>query len=70
MAVVKKLPATETGAGVTYITKSGKEYRISQNPTTAKHTLWAVLPEGYEKITTAASPLPLYEKIESLEKQR
>lgn len=68
MACVKNLPATETGAGVTYITKSGKEYRISQNPTAARHTLWSVLPEGYEKIATAASPLPLYDKIEALEK--
>lgn len=68
MALVKKIPTTETGAGVTYITKNGKTYRISQNLTTARHTLWKVLPDGYEKIMTAASPIPLYEKAEALEK--
>lgn len=61
--VIKKLPVSECGIGVLCKTKSGKLYKISQNPDKKKHTLWRIVDEGYEKIATADSPYDLYEKI-------
>lgn len=64
MAVVKSLPAEDTGAGVTCVTASGENFRISQNPTKGIFTLWKIRPTGYEKIATANSPIKLYAKID------
>ena len=64
MALVKSLPASESGPGVLYRTKSGDEYIISQNPANGKFTLWRDHgKDGYEKLTTGTSPLDLYPKI-------
>lgn len=61
--IVKKLPASESGAGVRCRTRSGKEYLISQCPEKRKHTLWKVLDGGLEKLSTADSPMDLYKLI-------
>lgn len=62
--IVKKIPATDCGTGVTCTTKSGKQYRISQNIERRKFTLWAVVDGGYEKIVTSDSPIELYAMID------
>lgn len=62
--IVKKLPATEYGAGVHCITRSGKEYQISQCPEKNRHTLWKIVDGGYKKISTADSPHDLYALID------
>lgn len=58
--IVKKIPATETGHGVICRTRSGKEYRITQNPEKKRHTLWRVVDGGYEKLGSSDSPNNLY----------
>lgn len=66
MAVVKKIPATETGRGVLCKTRSGQEYKVTQNPLAQpdkRHTLWKVVSGGFEKICSAGSPYDLYPKI-------
>ena len=62
MSVVKKLPKTETGHGVQYTTESGNVYVISNDPIKRKFTLWLKSENGYEKISTANSPIDLYKK--------
>ena len=61
---VKKIPTSENGTGVLCRTKSGKEYRISQNTEKCKHTLWRKVDEGFEKMATAESPYDLYPMID------
>jgi hypothetical protein len=61
---VKKLPASEHGYGVLCIAKDGAKYQISQNPDKKTHTLWKIIPGGYEKVANADSPYPLYEMID------
>ena len=51
---VKKLPSSENGRGVRYISKVKQEYCISQNLEKKKFTLWKVTKCGYEKIATCA----------------
>lgn len=63
MAIIKKIPPSETGPSLCCKTCSGAEYIITQNPTSAKFTLWAVEDAGYEKIATASSPVVLDGKI-------
>ena len=60
---MKKLPSSESGAQVRCTTKSGKQYIISQSPSTGKFTLWVIENGEYEKLATAKTPLPLYDKI-------
>lgn len=60
--VVKSIPNTETGAGVTCISSEG-EYLITQNPLKAQFTLWKCAEDGYEKIKSSDSPLDLYELV-------
>lgn len=61
--LIKKLPASESGAGVLCNTVGGSQYRITQNPDKKKHTLWKIYPDGLEKIKTADSPYDLYDLI-------
>ena len=62
--VVKKIPASDCGTGVLCKTRSGKEYRIYQNPEKHKHTLWRIVDSGFEKIATADSPYDLYPLVD------
>ena len=58
----KNLPASENGPGVLC---NGKfVYIISQDLKKNKFTLWIQTEDGYEKITTADSPIKLYDKVE------
>lgn len=59
--VVKKIPASENGVGVSC--KCGL-YQITQNPEKKKHTLWKTVEGGFEKIKTADTPYDLYNLIE------
>lgn len=63
MATTKTLPKTEDGHGVLYRTPNA-EYIISQNTVKQQFTLWKIVEDGYEKISTANSPTKLYEKLE------
>ena len=60
MAVVKKLPSSETGHGVLCHATDGTDYYISQNEANHKHTLWHIVAGGYEKISVGNSPYDLY----------
>ena len=60
--IVKSIPSSETGSRVTCITESGSQYIISNNPIKGRFTLWKVIPNGYEKISTSDSPL-IFDKI-------
>lgn len=62
--MIKKIPISENGMGVLCKTKSGKEYRISQNIERRKHILWRKVDDGFEKIATAESPYDLYPMID------
>ncbi len=64
MALVKSIPAADTGAGVTCVSATGENFRISQNLVKMEFTLWKVHPNGYEKIATANTPLKLYDRID------
>lgn len=57
--IVKSIPASDNGAGVLCITKSGQKYQISQNVEKMKFTLWKVMNKGFVKIKTASSPVDL-----------
>ena len=61
--VIKQIPKSETGQGVTCKTKSGKVYLISQG-SEKKHTLWKEVTGGYEKIASSISPYDLYDQID------
>lgn len=60
---IKKLPAADAGPQLQCLTRAGERYLVTENPTTRKFTLWKVVPEGYDKISTADSPVPLNSKI-------
>lgn len=60
---MKKLPASESGTRVCCLTKGKQQYIVSHAPMTGKFTLWLIKDKEYEKIATAKSPLPLYDKI-------
>lgn len=62
--IIRKIPSSEYGAGVTCKTRSGKLYQISNNPERRKHTLWMIIDGGYEKIATGDSPFDLYQLID------
>lgn len=66
MDKVKKIPKSEDGCGVIQRLSNGTIYHITNNTTTKRFTLWREYPDGYVKIKTANSPLPLYDKIETL----
>lgn len=57
--IVKKIPTSDNGPGVSCTTKGGKHYQISQNVEKLKFTLWKVVEGGFVKIATASSPLDL-----------
>lgn len=59
---VKKLPLSENGPGV--VCNGKYVYIISQNLKKNKFTLWIQTEDGYEKITSADSPMKLYDKVE------
>lgn len=61
--LVRKIPSSESGLGVHCTTKCGQEFQISQNNEKKKHTLWKIVPGGFEKIATGDSPYDLYDKI-------
>lgn len=58
--VARKLPASENGHGVRYLTKSGGEYCVSHCVEKERFTLWRVVPNGYIKLMSAATPHELY----------
>ncbi len=62
--IVKTIPASDSAPGVTCVTKSGKEYRISQDAKRGVHTLWRIVEGGYEKLETADSPYDLYPLVD------
>lgn len=55
--IVKAIPSTETGSRTTCLTKSGKEYLITNNPIKARFTLWRKVDGGYEKMSVSDNPL-------------
>lgn len=57
--VVRKIPASENGSGVSCTTRSGQKYQISQSLEKMKFTLWKVVENGFIKIKSANSPLEL-----------
>jgi len=61
--IVKKIPSSENGPGVSCTTKNGLNYQISQNLEKMKFTLWKVTENGFIKIATANSPLDLDDLI-------
>ena len=62
MSIVKQIPKSDNGHGVLYTKSNGNIYQISNNPVNKRFTLWKVLNNGYEKISTSDNPLKLYEK--------
>ena len=62
MSIVKQIPKSDNGHGVLYTKLNGNVYQISNNPIKKRFTLWKVLENGYEKISTSDNPLNLYEK--------
>lgn len=61
--IMKSIPASDNGAGVLCVTKSGQKYQISQNVERKKFTLWQVVNKGFIKVKTANSPVDLYDFI-------
>ena len=61
--LVKKIPPSETGPNMTYLTESGKTYQITRNPRKSQFTLWLETGDGYEKIRTASSPYDFYDGL-------
>ena len=61
MSIVKQIPKSDNGHGVLYTKSNGNVYQISNNPIKKRFTLWKVLENGYEKISTSDNPLNLYE---------
>lgn len=60
MPIIKSVPTSEDGQSVRCKTKSGKFYLITQNRGKKRFTLWRVLDNGFEKLTTGDSPYDLY----------
>lgn len=61
--IVKSIPASDNGAGVLCITKSGQKFQISQNVEKMKFTLWKVVDKGFIKVKIANSPVDLYDCV-------
>ena len=61
--IVKSIPASDNGAGVLCITKSGQKFQISQNVEKMKFTLWKVVDKGFIKVKIANSPVDLYDLV-------
>ena len=61
--IVKSIPASDNGAGVLCMTKSGQKYQISQNVEKMKFTLWKVVDKGFVKVRIANSPVDLYDLV-------
>ena len=57
-----KIPKNEKGM-VSYIYDGEKRYHITQNTINGKFTLYKVISNDYEKMSTADSPLKLDEII-------
>lgn len=64
--MINNIPKSENGPKNTYKTKKGI-YIFSWNLSKNKFTLWQETKNGYEKLTTADSPLGFYKYIEKLE---
>lgn len=70
---INKIPKSETGYNKWITTAKKGEYVVTHNKEKGKYTLWKILNkstknEQYDKISTADTPLKLYDKIEQLEK--
>lgn len=66
MAIIKTLPKTEDGHGIFCKTHTEFDYQITQNTSKIKKrfTLWKIVPDGYEKISSADTPQELYALVE------
>ena len=67
MEILRNIPNAESGARVTCVDVSGQTWVISQNPAasaSARFTLYRAVPDGFERVETAASPLDLYPRID------
>lgn len=62
-----KLPKSDRRM-VKYITKGGKEYLITQSETNGRFTLWVEAGKNVNKLATSDSPIKLYSKADSLDK--
>ena len=61
--IVKTIPSSETGTGVSCLAKSGDRYLITQNPLKEQFTLWKCLEDGFEKIGIKDNPRDFEEII-------
>ena len=61
--IVKSIPSSENGKLVTCTTVSKEQYLITHCLDKGRFTLWKVLSEDYEKISTDSTPIDLYDKI-------
>lgn len=65
--MVTKIPKSENGPIHTHETNKNK-YLITWNTTQNRFTLWEVLKNGYNKLTTSNNPLNFYKYIDEFEK--
>lgn len=66
---VKHLPDSETKApGALFLTPSGRKFNITSNADRTKFTLWEIVSDGYEKVSTSNDYVTLREKIPMLKK--
>lgn len=61
--LLKAIPENEIQQ-VTQITKSGKTFWITFNPTKGRFTLWRKVGNEYERLSTATNPLDFDKEIE------
>lgn len=61
----RKLPSSESGHGVHYVSKNGREYCVSHCPEKERFTLWRIVDDGYEKVKTASDPRELYQAADA-----
>lgn len=54
--IYKSIPTTENGVGTTCLTRSGKEYLITQNVERCRFTLWESVDGGYIRLKSEDSP--------------
>lgn len=62
IGIVREISKENNGTRVTLLPGNGETYLITRNLSMHGFTLWRVLDEGYERLATADSPFPLYEK--------
>ena len=61
MSTVKTIPKSEIRQ-LNYTTDSGNVYIISNNKIKNKFTLWLIVNNEYQKISSANNPIDLYKK--------